>query len=226
MAKRKKRPTDSDVRAALRKAAQDVPKVSFLIPTYIGPKSVGDVMRLGRCIASIIDQTDRAWQIVLVHDGPSPICRAFAEGLKTDAKRVGREGHVVYIEAPYIGMRGGHQSVNVGLEYCTGEFVCILNGDNTIRPHYIASMYDRDADILIGSVLMNDMPGRILTGRAWHRGGLDRLNYAIRTGIAREVRHKMHVDADYDFLMDCWQHRSAVADVRVRYVEAVIGEHN
>lgn len=214
------------LRAASVPAAREVPKFSFLIPCYMGPRAVGTSLVLGRCISSILDQTDPSWQIVLVHDGASPVARAFAEGLAEDCRRIGRADFVVYREAPYIGTRGGHQSVNVGLESCVGEFTTILNGDNTLRPHYIASMYDADADILIGSVRMNDMPGRILDGRAWHRGGIDRLNYSIRTGIAREVRHKMHLDADYDYLMDCWEHRNRIADVRVRYCEAVVAEHN
>lgn len=202
------------------------PRFTFIVPAYVTEKNIGSVIALGRCMDSIIAQTDTSWEIILVHDGPSPLCRAFAEGLRKDLEAIGKEGHFRYVEAPYVGARGGHQSINVALEHVRGEFVAFVNGDNTIREHYVASMYDADADIVCGSVRMNDMPGHTLNGRGWHRGGIDRLNYAIRSGIAREVRHKMHLDADYDYLIDCWNHRDAVAPVRVRYVEQVVAEHN
>ena len=114
--------------------------------------------------------------------------------------------------------------IDFGVDQAVGEFVCILNGDNTVDPQYVAEMY-ADADIVTCQVWMHDLPGIILSGRGWVRGRIDRLNYAVRRCIARRVRHQMHLDADHDYLMDCWTEANRREPVVVHHVDKVLGHH-
>lgn len=197
------------------------PKFSFIIPAYAEPGDFGAITKIGRCIESIKAQTEPSYHIVLVSDGPSDVMYALYEGFR---KELG--DHIAYIEAPYVGQRGGHHSVDVGKHLCLGEYTTVLNGDNVLRPEYIEKLYHPQADVLYCSVRMNDMPGITVNPWGCARNVIDRLNYSIRTAIVKKVRHKMHLDADYDFLLDCIQYRQQTARVREYRVEDVLAEHN
>lgn len=209
------------------KAHQSVPRFSFLIPTYIGIDDIAGVMQLGRCIDSVFDQTMQSWEIVIVADGACPRAYEIWQSAVKRAQELYQTGHLVkYIEAPYVGRRGGHQSVNVGKSLCSGEFLTILNQDNVLRKYYVEKMYSAEHDVLLCCVQMNDMPGINLNGRSFTRGGIDRLNYSIRLQIAQSVRHLQHLDADYDFIIDCIEYRQQYQPVRVHWTESILAEHN
>ena len=200
------------------------PKVTFLVPAYVPHVGgIGELRNLGRCLDSIEAQTDPAWEVVLVHDGEMPdavyrVARAMRE----------RTGRVTFFHVPYRGIRGGHHSVEAGKyrAHAASEFLYILNGDNLVRPEFVERMYHADADIVTCWVKMHDMPGRILDGRAFQRGAIDRANYMIRADVARRTAHHMHLDADYDYLMDAYQFISETRPVRVAHVDAVLAEHH
>jgi hypothetical protein len=196
-------------------------KFTFLMPVYAD--TIGGFMEISRALKSVFLQTDESWQIIMASDGPNALLRdVWLEALEElkDKKKV------VYFEVPYRGIRGGHHAVESAKGLATGEFLTILNGDNILRPTYIEDMYDSGYDILTCMVKMNDMPGIVTSGTGFHRGGIDRLNYSIRTAIAKRVQHKLHLDADYDWLIECWSFRNAMAPVRVKHVEKILAEHN
>lgn len=197
-------------------------KFSFIIPAYCD--SYSDHLTLSRCLDSVFAQTDPAWEIILVHDGENEKARMQHHDASGDPRARGHR--FLYLESPYVGLRGGHQSINIGRDHARGEFTTILNGDNTIRPTYIEEMYDHNADVLFCLVKMNDSPGLYLNGRSLTRGRVDRLCYAIRTGIVRRVYHRMNLDADYDFLMECILFANDIRPVRYHETEKVLAEHN
>ena len=221
------RSTISDAgRCFRRQQAEAVPHFSFLIPCYADAGDVAAIAKIGRCLYSIEQQTDPHWEVVLVSDGPNEMIRDTYIAFREEARKIGRDKWVKYLSAPYVGKPGGHYSVECGKDICEGEFLTVLNGDNTLRPNYVADMYNSDADFLFCAVKMNDDPGIILSGRGRSRGRIDRLNYSIRTGIAKQVRHRMHTDADYDWIVECMAYRRQTAEVREHFTELVLGEHN
>lgn len=193
-------------------------RFSFIVIAYCD--RLADYAALSECLASIEAQTCPDWEAVVVHDGPNPTAR------ETIAEwAIGRPQRVVYLEVPYRGIRGGHASVNPGVELAQGEFVAVLNGDNTIEPTYVERLHADDADILTCMVRMRDMPGLVLDGTGFARGRIDRANYAIRRPIAQRVTHRMHLDADYDWLIDCFAHANERRPVRVHHVLEILATH-
>jgi len=195
-------------------------KFSFLVITYAD--QISRYMEVSTCLQSIFDQTDHSFEVILLHDGPNDAMRALWQDAQRDYRYPYR---IKYYEVPFRGERGGHALVDFGRMVAVGEFVTALNGDNLIRNTYVERMYHPDADIVTCQVLMKDLPGIIFSGRGFARGRIDRLNYAVKTGVARRVPHKMHIDADWDWLIDCWDEANSTRPVRVVHVDEILGVH-
>lgn len=196
-------------------------RFSFLMPVYA--TAPHEYFEVSTALKSVLDQTVKSFEIIMLCDGPDDIMREVWRGAQGDIK--GGKDIIRYYEHPHRGIRGGHHMIDQGVDAARGEFICILNGDNSIEPDYIEKMYDPEADIVTCQVVLHDHPGLITSGRGWQRGRIDRLNYAIRRSVAVRVKHLMHVDADYDWLMDCWDHANHRREVRVTHVDKVLGHH-
>jgi len=201
-------------------------KFHFIIPSFAGKRNhEGErhpygVINLAKCLDSINAQTDRDCSITIVNDGNSVEMRDLVLQFQDNMRDV----PIKYLQAPYRGERGGHESVNLALSVLPDnvQFVTILNMDNRIYPTYIADMYHPEYDIVTCMVRMNDIPGITLNGRTFSRRSIDRLNYTIRADIAANVRHKMHMDADCDYVVDCL----SMSENGVYHVNYELAEHN
>lgn len=100
--------------------------VSIIVPVY------GVEQYLGECIDSILAQTWQSLEVILVDDG-SPdgsgaICDAYAA----------RDSRVKVIHKS----NGGAASArNVGLDAAKGEFICLIDSDDWVSPHYVEKLY-------------------------------------------------------------------------------------
>ena len=206
-------------------------KFAFIVPAYAGKRNANNerhtagVMALGRCIDSILQQTDPNCRIIVVNDGASLEMRELIQEFSTfKPQHSDTLIPITYMQAPYRGQRGGHDSINMALSVLEDDcdFVTFLNADNTIRPEYIEKMYNAEADVLLCMVKMNDIPGTVLTGQSFTRGYIDRLNYSIRASIARNIRHKLHLSADCDYVIDATQ----MMENPFHVVEEILAEHN
>jgi len=201
-------------------------KFCFVVPAYAGKRNADGerspqgVITLARCLDSIAQQTDPDCMVIVVNDGNSVEMRDLVQQFQMNMPHI----PVTYYQAPYRGERGGHESVNLALSVLPEnvDFVAIVNADNTLRSDYIEKMYQPEFDIVTCQVRMNDIPGITLNGRSFSRRQIDRLNYAIRSGIARMVKHKMHMDSDCDYVIDCL----AIAENGVYHVDNELAEHN
>ena len=190
-----------------------IPKFTFIVPSY------KPGMAVARCLDSITAQTDPDYEVIVVNDGRNDEMRKIVETAVPKS---------TYIEYPYVGRAGGFAGIDIGIDMAVGHFIYILNGDNEIRPDFVQKMYNPDAHILICQVLMNDMPGIILHGKSWNKGRIDRANYAIASGIAKEVKYRdfsMQQD-DWHFFIACQQLASSKGPVRVHDVDEVLTIHN
>ena len=113
--------------------------VSIIIPVY---NLQG---YLEECLESVLHQTYKSLQIILVDDGSTDsslnICNCYA-------------GKDCRILVEHQDNQGVSAARNLGLKKATGEYVFFIDGDDTIAPNYIESYLDKAketcADIVIG----------------------------------------------------------------------------
>ena len=101
------------------------PLISIVIPVY------NVEQYLGECVDSVIAQTYREWEIILIDDGSTDssgsICDGYAK--KDDRVRVVHQTN------------GGVSSArNAGIEAANGEYLMFVDSDDTIIPETLALM--------------------------------------------------------------------------------------
>ena len=114
-----------------------MPKVSVIVPIYKVEKY------LVQCIDSIINQTLKDIEIILVDEGDMDACRYIIDHYEQTDSRV----KTIHEK------NGGYgASVNKGLDIATGEYVAIVESDDFIEPEMYEEMYayakKLDADIV------------------------------------------------------------------------------
>lgn len=113
-------------------------KISVIVPVY----NIEDY--IGRCIESILRQTWRNLEIILVDDGSSDrsgsICDAYAA----------EDHRIKVIHQQNKGLSGARNS---GLEICTGEYIGFVDGDDWILKDMYEFLYglleENGADIAV-----------------------------------------------------------------------------
>lgn len=115
--------------------------VSIIIPIYNSEAS------LPRCLNSILSQTYKDFELVLVNDGSTDssleICYNFS---KIDER-------VKVITKPNAGVSSAR---NFGLDAACGEWIAFVDSDDWITENYFAAMLDNEhSDIIVGSLLFN-----------------------------------------------------------------------
>ena len=107
-------------------------KVSVIIPIYNAEKF------LSLCLESIINQTYKNLEIVLVNDGSLDnsieICRQYAE----------RDNRIKIIDDKN---RGVSYARNKGIEKATGQYILFIDSDDIVKKNYI--------DILVKKINKN-----------------------------------------------------------------------
>lgn len=99
------------------------PKISIIIPVYNPPKDVFD-----ECIQSVLNQTYQNFEICLADDcSPNPEVKEMLENYTKQDKR---------IKVIYRKKNGGiSEASNSALKAATGDFVALLDNDDTLSPH-------------------------------------------------------------------------------------------
>lgn len=126
-------------------------KLSIIVPLYNSSKY------LGKCIDSIINQTYKNLEIILVNDGSTDhsdvICNQYA---KEDRR----------IKLINIANRGVSAARNIGLKKATGDYITFVDSDDWIeRSMYedmIAQIEKNNADLCICGVILEDKNGSII----------------------------------------------------------------
>lgn len=102
------------------------PLISVIVPIY----KVEDY--LDKCVESILAQTYKNLEVWLVDDGSPDRCGQICdEWAKKDAR-------IKVIHKPNGGVSDAR---NVALDAMTGEYVACVDGDDTVAPDYIETMY-------------------------------------------------------------------------------------
>ncbi|MGN0414937.1 MAG: glycosyltransferase family 2 protein [Agathobacter sp.] len=116
------------------------PLISVIVPIYNVEKY------LKECVDSILNQTYKNLEIILVDDGSPDDCGRICEEY---AKKDGRI-KVIHKE------NGGLSSArNAGLDICTGEYISFIDSDDYISEFFIEMMYAgaclNDSDVVTGT---------------------------------------------------------------------------
>ena len=113
-----------------------MPKVSVIVPIYNVEKY------LEKCINSLLSQTLKDIQIILVNDGSKDNSGNIAKEYEKNNK-----DRVIYVEKANGGLSDAR---NYGLKYATGNFIAFLDSDDYIEKNAYEEMYNKaieeDAD--------------------------------------------------------------------------------
>lgn len=101
----------------------DNTRVSVVVPVYNVEKY------LDRCVSSIVNQTYRDLEIILVDDGSPDHCPQMCEEWAKKDARI----KVIHKENAGLGM-----ARNTGIENAAGDYICFFDSDDYIHPETIA----------------------------------------------------------------------------------------
>ncbi len=100
-------------------------KVSVIVPVYKVEKYIN------ACIESIVNQTYKDLEIVLVDDGSPDNCPKICDEWEKKDERI----KVIHKENT-----GVSDSRNKALDLITGDYVCFVDGDDTIHDKYVETL--------------------------------------------------------------------------------------
>ena len=101
--------------------------ISIIIPVYKVEKF------LEKCVNSVLEQTYKNLEIILVDDGSPDNCPALCDELAKKDKRI----KVIHKK------NGGVSSArNMGLDEAKGKYVCFVDSDDYVEPTYAEDLHD------------------------------------------------------------------------------------
>lgn len=107
--------------------------ISVIVPIYNAEKY------LARCIESLIHQTHRALQIILVDDGSTDNSLAVAKRYAAQDERIEVYAHPTN--------QGQSAARNLGLAHATGEFISFVDADDYVDEDFYAYMLQHVGDL-------------------------------------------------------------------------------
>lgn len=111
---------------------------SIIVPVY------NVEQYLENCINSVLNQSFRNFQLILVDDGSKDssgeICDRFAQ----------KDSRVKVIHKPNAGVSAAR---NTGIDIATGQFICFIDSDDWIESEYLQKIVDEiyDFDTLVST---------------------------------------------------------------------------
>lgn len=128
-------------------------KISVIVPVYNAEQY------LERCVKSIIDQTYKNLEIILVDDGSTDNSGKMCDELSQKDERI----HVIHKE------NGGSSSArNIGIKKASGDCISFIDSDDYIEADMIETLYqklkDNNADVAAISIAMVRENGKKING--------------------------------------------------------------
>lgn len=121
--------------------------ISIIVPVYNAEKY------LRRCIDSILQQTERNFEVVLIDDGSVDSSGIICDEVSQKDKRF----HVIH-----KANEGVSQARNNGLEIAKGEFITFIDSDDYVEPDFLEILkkhLDMETDMVICKALDEDCNG-------------------------------------------------------------------
>lgn len=121
-----------------------MPEISVIIPVYRVEKT------LRQCVDSVLCQTYRDFEVILVDDGSPDSCGAICD-------EYAEHDNVVVIHKENGGLSDAR---NAGLSKARGDYVMFLDSDDYLSQDCLETLQGRDADMVIGSIVVLHEDGR------------------------------------------------------------------
>lgn len=125
--------------------------ISVIVPVYKVEKE------LSRCVSSILNQTCRDLEIILVDDGSPDNCGAMCDEYAASDSRV------TVIHQANQGLSAAR---NAGLDAAHGEYILFVDSDDWVESDLCASVLDdalsNNADIVVFGYILTDEKGHVM----------------------------------------------------------------
>lgn len=156
-------------------------KVTVVIPVYNVEKY------LDRCLKSIVDQTYKNLEILLIDDESPDHCPEMCENWAKSDKRI----RVIHKKNAGLGM-----ARNTGIENATGNFICFVDSDDYIELDTIEKAHSKaikcQADVVYYGYNIVNAEGRVIKT---YKPEINKLVYADRE-VAEEILPEL-ISPDY-----------------------------
>ena len=122
------------------------PLISVIVPVYRVEKY------LERCVKSILSQTYKNLEVILVDDGSPDQCPAICDACAE------RDVRVKVIHQENKGLSGAR---NAGIDAASGEYLAFVDSDDYVNPHFIEELYQllQDTGCAIGQCRFSYVKG-------------------------------------------------------------------
>lgn len=136
-----------------------MPKISVVVPVYNAERY------LKRCADSILSQTFRDFELILVNDGSTDLSGVICDSYAKADDRV----RVIHKQN-----EGVSQARNDGIMRATGEYLAFSDSDDTVEPDWLETLYQRagqtNADLVICNYSTVSASGKELRCHAFAEG--------------------------------------------------------
>lgn len=110
--------------------------VSIIIPAYNAEKI------LPKCLDSILSQTYRSYEVILINDGSKDRTGEIADSYAAKESR---------IKVIHKANGGVSSARNEGLKIASGEWITFIDSDDWVEPRFLESFFNgRTADLIVG----------------------------------------------------------------------------
>ena len=127
--------------------------VSIIVPVYNAEKY------LRTCISSIINQTYKTLEIILVNDGSTDGSKVICEEFKS------KDDRIIFIDKVNEGLSVARQT---GINKLNGDYFCTVDSDDYIEENFIEKMLDTivkdDSDICVCGISTFDLEHKKVSG--------------------------------------------------------------
>ena len=172
----------------MKEVKTDMARCSVVVPVYNVEKYIN------RCIDSILSQTYRDYELILVDDGSTDSSGRICDLYATKDSRI----HSIHKK------NGGVSSArNTGIDYSTAEYITFIDSDDYVEKDYLQSMMKNieDSDCVISGIRFVGAVKRVDTRKLmncyickdsinWHFMELDR-NYVFYAIYAKIYKKKI-----------------------------------
>lgn len=195
----------------VRKLVDVVAKVSIIIPIYNSEEY------LEECLNSVLQQTLREIEIILVNDGSTDDSLAICDKFSARDDR---------IQLLSISNSGSAAARNVGLEKACGEYIGFVDSDDWIESDMFQRLYEKakqyDVDIVSANYLRH-YPNRQTKRRITLKSGL-----YLRKDIIRDIypgligTDTLETTAPINMVTKIFR-RQLIKDYQIRFDEVLLG---
>ena len=124
------------------------PQISVIVPVYKAEE------HLSRCIESILNQTFRNLELILIDDGsPDNSGRICDQYSRFDER----------VFAYHQDNKGASASRNLGIEKSKGVYILFVDSDDYLEPGYIETLYNNRTELTICGIIKENENGTVLS---------------------------------------------------------------